>query len=229
MDIERILSIERFQRYRNAAAGDIPLATELYQLNIEVSECIFGVLHIAEVSIRNSMHNALTTYSGSQDWFRPGSVLPGIARPIPYTMPMQKMIDKALRTVGRSASSGKIIAEITFGFWTSLLASRFQQSLWVPCLHRAFPNFGGPPRILHRRMETLQRLRNRIAHHERVLTSLNKLYTGHYAHPHIELDGILECVRWASIEAGDWIQTGTRFKRVQQLLLDFSRRGIAFT
>lgn len=69
MDVERILSAERFKRYVAAAKGDISLAVEIYQLNIEVSECLFGALHLAEVAIRNSMHPALTDYIGLKNGF----------------------------------------------------------------------------------------------------------------------------------------------------------------
>ena len=213
-------------RYTSAARGDIALAIELYELNIEASECIFGVLHLAEICIRNSIHTALMNEIGSQQWFRVGVVLPRIGRPIAYTQPMREMIDKAIRGAGAAASSGKIIAEITFGFWTSPLTNKFQQSLWIPFLHKAFPNFKGLPRTVHRRIETIQRLRNRIAHHERVLTSLNQVYTGNFAQPYLGLPAVLECVRWASIPAADWVESGTRYNQVIQLLLDFSKRGI---
>jgi hypothetical protein len=226
VEIERILSGERFRRYKAAARDDIALAIELYQINIEVSECVFGVLHLAEVCIRNSMHSALANYIGTPEWFRIGTVLPRTRKPIPYTAPMRDMVSKGIRSAGHAASPGKIVAELTFGFWTNLLSSKFQQPLWIPCLYKAFPNFGGHPRFLHRRMESLQRLRNRIAHHERVLTSNNAVYTGSAVQPYITPQEILQCVRWTSNDAASWTEWGTRFRHVIQLLDQFSKRGV---
>ena len=96
VEIERILSGERFRRYKAAARDDIALAIELYQINIEVSECVFGVLHLAEVCIRNSMHSALANYIGTPEWFRIGTVLPRTRKPIPYTAPMRDMVSQAV-------------------------------------------------------------------------------------------------------------------------------------
>lgn len=40
---------------------------------------------------------------------------------------------------------GSVVAELTFGFWRFLVASRYYTSLWVPALHDAFPH-GDPDR-----------------------------------------------------------------------------------
>jgi hypothetical protein len=225
-DVQRILSAERFARFHVAAARNIPLAIEIYELNIEISECVFGVLHLVEVCIRNQMHFALSDYCRTHDWFRQGVVLPTTGKEIAYTMPMRKSLQNAIQGAGPAAPAGKVVAELTFGFWTSLLASRFQQSLWNPCLHNAFPNYRGLPRNVHRRMEAIQRLRNRVAHHERILTSLNKVHTGHVAQVLLGLSSILECVVWAHPKTGDWIRTGTRYEHARELLSSFATRGV---
>ena len=66
-DAPAILSPERFMRYIQAAKGDVSHAIELYEMNIQVSEGVFGVLHLLEITIRNSMHSALTAYTGRPD------------------------------------------------------------------------------------------------------------------------------------------------------------------
>src|SRR6266545_7208644 len=65
---------------------------------------------------------------------------------------------------------GKVIAELSVGFWRYLVASRYLTSLWIPALHAAFP--AGAEDLRRRRGDVeglLQRLafvRNRAAHHE---------------------------------------------------------------
>lgn len=63
-----------------------------------------------------------------------------------------------------------IVAELSFGFWTSLLSnnrhSQYDRRLWVPYLHRAFPLYRGRRRDLHDKLEAMRLLRNRIMHHE---------------------------------------------------------------
>lgn len=68
---------------------------------------------------------------------------------------------------GRSLSHGRIVAELSFGFWWSLLADEYNRTLWEPALCAAF---AGPVRRrrLHSELDHLRVLRNRIAHHEPV-------------------------------------------------------------
>jgi hypothetical protein len=66
--------------------------------------------------------------------------------------------------------AGHVVAELSFGFWTGLLANRYHARLWEPALRRSFPLLppGVTRRSLHRRVESVRRLRNRVAHHEPV-------------------------------------------------------------
>jgi len=174
------------------------------------------------------MHSALTAYTGRPDWFSNGVILPRTGRGIPYTAPMLRTLNNAIHDAGPGAQPGKVIAELSFGFWTNLIATRFQQSLWIPCLHRAFPNCRLASSAVHRRLETIQRLRNRVAHHERVMTSVNALYTGHSLNRLVSPSILVECASWVSLSSGGWIETGTRYKETQTLLRNLSARGIQF-
>ncbi len=53
---------------------------------------------------------------------------------------------------------GKVVAELSFGFWRYLVASRYLTALWIPGGHLAFPN--GPPDLRVRRREVETRLHN---------------------------------------------------------------------
>lgn len=67
---------------------------------------------------------------------------------------------------GATIPRGKIIAELSFGFWRFLLARQYKTNLW-PDLASAFPH--APNRALATVEDPVKRLhkfRNRIAHHE---------------------------------------------------------------
>jgi len=57
-----------------------------------------------------------------------------------------------------------------FGFWRYLSSAAHEKTLWVPALHRAFPR--GTDRAAHvdGPVGRLHDLRNRVAHHEPLLT-----------------------------------------------------------
>lgn len=63
---------------------------------------------------------------------------------------------------------GKVIAELTFGFWRYLSTAAHHHSLWIPYLHKAFlPGTSRPD--VDRPIARIHSLRNRVAHHEPLL------------------------------------------------------------
>jgi len=74
---------------------------------------------------------------------------------------------------------GKVIAELTFGFWVDLLQSQNHRSLWVDRkLNKASPFAKRKRRQIHGRLREIQLLRNRIFHHEGIITSSKVVYNG---------------------------------------------------
>lgn len=53
---EQALSLERFGRYLDWAAGDGMRAIELYTLNTRISESLYTPLQMLEVALRNRIH-----------------------------------------------------------------------------------------------------------------------------------------------------------------------------
>lgn len=75
----------------------------------------------------------------------------------------------------RDASHGKLIAELSLGFWRYLCASRYYASLWVPALTRAFPQGASDIRARQQQGEGAMRglvyVRNRAASPPRTTSS----------------------------------------------------------
>lgn len=102
---------------------------------------------------------------------------------------------------------GKVIAELTLGFWRFLVESRYLTSLWVPAVHRAF--YGGPVDLRRRQLEVAGRLkqltivRNRAAHHEPV----------HRRRLDLDLSAAIDLARWASMDGGAWVAAKNSLQR----------------
>ncbi len=141
-DIDRTITRGRLTRYLAATGGDLERALQLYEKNIALSEALFGFLHGLEVALRNSIHNVLSQDMGVEDWYRDGLQLPRslfpVARRLSFTGPMNGMISDARYYAGAGAPVGKVIAELTFGFWPGMLSRHFEP-LWDPSLYKAFP------------------------------------------------------------------------------------------
>jgi hypothetical protein len=167
LTLEQRISAERFAPYRAAAGGDLARALRRYERNTEISAAFWAVLSDLEIVVRNAMHERLSAWSaatyGQPDWYRDRGKI--------FTAQTTGDINAARRhaaAFGRAQSPGRIIAELPFGFWRFLLSSRYERSLWLPCLRDAFPGIRGRGmrRDVHDAMRDLHLLRNRIAHHE---------------------------------------------------------------
>lgn len=113
---------------------------------------------------------------------------------------------------------GKVIAELTFGFWLQLTDSKLEHKLWVPCLHKAFAPRKAPKRAtFNQQLEKLRQLRNRVAHHEPIF-HLDLLD----AHKRIFEVGNLLCPTTANVMR----KTSTVRREVMSLTKYCQRRGL---
>jgi hypothetical protein len=81
----------------------------------------------------------------------------------------RELVNRAVHAAGgEGAPPGKVIAELPFGFWRYLSSAAHEKTLWVPCLHTAFPE-RTDRRDMDRPIGRLHQLRNRVAHHEPLL------------------------------------------------------------
>jgi hypothetical protein len=162
--LQRRLSPERLAPYVRAA-GTVPAALRLHRWNTAVSAALFEDLANVEVVLRNALDERLQAWHvarhGSGDWWDdPDRVLEP-----------QRHEDVAIAKarLTKPATHGRILAELNFGFWRFLLSRRYEATLWTPILRHAFPRLTPPRRgEIGDRLQRLNRLRNRIAHHEPV-------------------------------------------------------------
>jgi len=157
-----VISSARFATYLTACGQDSDVAVRLYAWNLELSAAMWGGLGVLEVVARNALDCRLQVFAGQMDWWNSAAVALRIEQ--------SQAISRAGGGVGpHSGNHGQVVAALTLGFWTSLLANRYHQSLWIPALAGAFPNYVGRRGDLHQKLEGLRRLRNRIAHHEPII------------------------------------------------------------
>jgi hypothetical protein len=213
ISIERTVTNERLTRYLTATAQDLSRALQLYEYNVHLSEVLYGLLHGLEVTVRNAADYDLAASYGAADWYDRA----------PLSSYWMDRIARAKNGVG-ATTPGKVVAELTFGFWVELLSKRNQNILWVGRrLKTAFPNTTLSREIIHERLKAIQRLRNRIAHHERVLTSSKKLYAGHDS---ITLPELVECADWVCSDTAQWMRTQFRYGEAERILSGVSAMGL---
>ena len=106
-----------------------------------------------------------------------------------------------LRRAGRPLDPGRIVAELSFGFWERLLSRgpagprNYEMMLWRPALHRAFPNARRRRADIHRPLPGLRDLRNRIAHHEPIFGR----------NLPVDYQTILDVIGWMCADTRAWV------------------------
>ena len=204
--IDRTITKERLTRYLGATRQDVSKALALYEYNVQLSEGLYGLLHGLEVAIRNAEHYALTISYGTPAWY-------DLA---PLSQYWRDQLDRAKAQPGVAGKPGKVVAELTFGFWVDLLKNSNHMSIWVGRkLYTAFPNGPRDRKFIHGRLKAAQLLRNRISHHEPVLPSADSLYTGDGV---LTLPQLIECVEWVCTHTAQWMKAQFRYAEAERIL-----------
>lgn len=169
ISVRQALSPPRVSTYLHALRDRPPCldrALELYVWNGQLGAALMTPISVCEVVIRNAVDEALTALHGTNWPSDHGFYL---------TLPRKgrEQLDDA-RNKPTSTSTGKIIAELSFGFWENMFKTSFDAALWTPHLATVLPNLTLPVHLgrghVHAELTKLRKLRNRIAHHEPLLT-----------------------------------------------------------
>lgn len=136
----------------------------MYWWNVEISAAFYTPLHCLELALRNAMHERLRTRFDRVDWWAVAPLSDNGRRTV------SSAVEKVIGRRGRRHTADDIVAELSFGFWVSLVSrgAAYDRTLWVPALHRAFPFYKGKRQPLHDNLLAMVLLRNRIMHHEPV-------------------------------------------------------------
>lgn len=168
--LEHWVSSDRLTRYRDARES----TTELYIWNASLSSAYFEISGHAEVLLRNVIHARLAPLSPGERWYKDERY--------PFTQQARRDIDTAIRRATKNGETpekpGKVVAELSFGFWRFLLGAHYAATIWP----KISPGFKGLPRHLRSRSDLeaaatrVNDLRNRVAHHEPVFHRFPEQY-----------------------------------------------------
>lgn len=167
--LKRGIGAERLARYEADAGQNPARAVDLYLWNAALSAATFEDLSLFEVALRNACHAQLQSWNNAQ-----GHAHPWYHHVVLNPRHMQDVGVARNRVLqgSHSETEGRVVAELTMGFWRLLFSKSYESTLWTPCLRHAFPNQEPRTRALvYDRLDGLNTLRNRIAHHEPIYRS----------------------------------------------------------
>ena len=197
-------SSQRLEKYINLYNGDVTKVAAHFKANIALSESLYTSLSVFEVTLRNALSEELERMMGRKDWY---SVFPSN----PALKSLTSEVTVAIRHIsqrGEMVSPDKIIAELTFGFWVTLLNSEDELSLWKS-LRLAFPHM--PKKDRKRKnvsspCNALRKLRNRVFHHESICWDLDYITDIH--------NRLVMVLGWINKDMPSWLDEVDHFCKV---------------
>lgn len=194
-EIIQSLSIERLQPYMTASRN-MAEALKNYQSNIRLSQALYPIMQQLEVVLRNQLEIVLIQDYGQQ-WFY-DTVFQNRLDPIAQ----RKLIDviQSLQRKNSRITSSMVVAELTFGYWTTLLDQRYDQFIWIPHNKTLFPFATANQRHvrqIRQKLDDIRRLRNRIAHYEIIWK--DTLFLNKY-------QSIKQLLTWMNPHAALWLE-----------------------
>jgi len=202
-DFERIMSVSRMNRYLIACGHNSRKAMTLYRKNLHLSQELFTIICCFEVALRNGINQHYSNQYGN-DWLR-DSISTGGIFDNPVCQRAKDGINKMIAKLSNNYTPSKLLTEMDFGFWRYLFAQP-QYYSGGQTLLRIFPSkpsssqaFQYNHTYIFHQLEQVNRLRNRIAHHEPVcfLPSQPVINTT-YARQQYNL--ILQLFQWMNID-----------------------------
>jgi hypothetical protein len=163
-ELERALSKSRLHSYKtDRDTNDEALCKYIW--NTLLCESLYPGFQILEVAFRNSLHAELSKHTKDSQW---------LTNEIGFLFPDElQAIRESKRSIQQrnlTLTEDFLVAEMSFGFWTSLLDSRYE-TMWHKIITGVFPNM---PRTMRTRkdasklMNAVRKLRNAALHHHSI-------------------------------------------------------------
>lgn len=202
VDAKKFLSAERLDAYEARVPGDACEVVGTYLWNTALCEALYPSLQTVEIALRNSIDRAARHQFGDA-WLERGDLLDSFASHR-FSEARSKLARRGIDPTSRS-----LVAELDFGFWTSLMNRHYDRILWPALIFEAFPHIPKTLRQRHplsTRFQAIRRLRNRVFHHEPIW---------HWSDLPRQHDEVIEAITWM---CGSWHETLLTIDRFQSTL-----------
>lgn len=198
--IRLLVSPQRMAPYLRQSDGNPDRALRLYEWSSRMSAAAFETIGHFEVLLRNAIDQALSDHFAEGDCGIPWFLLhPPMSEETSATI---AAVRDRLRPIGHD-SRHQVIAGLSFGFWSGMLGSRYED-LWRSALRHAFPYSPGNRKAVSAPVEAIRKLRNRLAHSDSMLN----------IDVPFEMRRILDVTGYIDPQAKAWLETINRSSQV---------------
>ena len=165
---------KRLNSYKLTKNEDSSIILSRYFYNIELSEALYPILSILEVSLRNRIYKAIE-FVIEPDWL----IKELQKQRVLLNKEHQKLVEaygKLIKKKYTNICSDDLIAELSLGFWVNLCTKKYKTSLWhregfFRIVFQDYPNFSEFDKLskIFPILNLFLKLRNRVFHHEIII------------------------------------------------------------
>ncbi|MBQ8636334.1 Abi family protein [bacterium] len=172
-----IARLESFVYGENDTIDDIKIR---YNQNVKISQALYPELCTLEIILRNAINTALINKI-SKTWLEDEIKNNTLLKEEDYKLLLSayEIAKKECKSNKKPLTTGKIIANLNFGFWTNLCMKKYSASIWnkKQCFKSVFVNYPNKRpeiSIISKKLYAIRKLRNRIFHYEQIFRHPNK-------------------------------------------------------
>lgn len=193
------ISKPRFARYHIACDNDTNKALELYRANIVLSQQMYGIIGMFEITLRNCIDQHLKQLYGPE-WLVEAVSENGFFNTNPGCEETFNNVHHAIQKLGAEYCHDKLIAQLSFGFWKYFFSKREYVATGNSLINIFLDRpFGTNQKLIYQNLTQLVVLRNRIAHLEPICF-VKKTHTISTIFVRKRYHLILEMLRWLGFD-----------------------------
>ncbi|MND15778.1 Abi-like protein [compost metagenome] len=195
-DLEIHFSAARLGRYSAARDGDKTKAAADYSTNLLLSEAMVPMLNVLEIALRNGIHVRLSKLYGRRDWWEAWKDERGFN----WQNKQVSSAKEKLRRHNEPQTVDKVLAELTFGFWSSLFNTQLQSVLWkdLRLVFARCPKQERQRQNISSALNQIRDLRNRVFHHEPLIWLTPELLEQHQVGVRV--------INWLDPQLSAWLE-----------------------
>lgn len=167
-------SLDRIEAFIYSSDDTIDDIIERYQDNIKISQALYPELATLEVILRNSINAALCKHI-SETWLEDEIANNTLLEENDYNLLISayNTTKKECLSSKKELTSGRVIANLNFGFWTNLCMKKYNSKIWnkIYFFKGIFVNYPSKTQaigVISQKLYAIRKLRNRVFHYEQI-------------------------------------------------------------
>lgn len=167
-------SLDRIKSFIYSSNDTIEDITQRYHNNVKISQALYPELTTLEIILRNSIDAAFRKYI-SETWIEDEITNNILLEKKDYDLLINayNITKKECFSSKKEFSSGRVIANLNFGFWTNICMKKYNSKIWnkIYFFKGIFVNYPSKTQaigIISQKLYAIKKLRNRVFHYEQI-------------------------------------------------------------